>query len=272
VDTSFENLVDHFEADVSFIPIDKMLAHAEIDGIEDFDGVGYSQDEHDEVRKLLRSKPGKDFNFSASEYELIATELGPLRKASPEAQTRAASAVMRRILIGRYEAYRADGLSGIAPYQRSTRKSVSVADDLRLTTDTFEPFADDFPGVYEAMSGTPGGHECCADTFRWMKVRVARRPVFALAHTVYNLSGDYLIATERFYYGSGQINGVQVTLAWLPYDDNTYMGLSVSANADIVASPLGRMFRSAARGIAAEYAEETLSEAKGELETAGATE
>jgi hypothetical protein len=192
-----------------------------------------------------------------------------VRNADKGEQIRAASDVMRQILVDRYLAYRESGLDGIAPYQRSSRKSVSIADDLRLTTATFEPFSNDFPGIYLAMTGKPGEQDCCEDTFRWMKVRVAKRPMFALAHTVYQVTDDYLIATERFYYGSSQINGVQITLAWLRYDDDTYMGLSVSANADIVASPLGRLLRSVARSYAAEYAEEALTDAKAELQAAG---
>jgi hypothetical protein len=272
VDSDFADIVSHFESDASFIPVDAMLLHAEIDGVEDFDAVGFSASEYEEVERLLKAKPGKDFNFSADEHRLIATRLRPLRRAGKEEQIRAASEVVREILIGRYRAYLDGGLDGIAPYQRSSRKSVTIAEDLRLTTATFEPFSEDFPGIYDAMTGKPGEHDCCEDTFRWMKVRVAKRPVFTLAHTVYQVTDDYLIATERFYYGSSQINGVQITLAWLRYDEDTYMGLSVSANADIVASPLGRMLRSVARSYAAEYAEDALIEARTELRAAGAVE
>lgn len=272
VDSDFERLVDHFESDVSFIPVDTMLAHAEIERVEDFDTIGFTGAEYDEVKRLIKARPGKDFNFSAGEHALIERKLRPLQNAGKEQQIRAASEVMRQILTGRYLAYRARGLDGIETYQRSARKSVSVAEDLRLTTATFEPLGEEFPGIYAAMTGIPGEQDCCRDSFRWMKVRVAKRPVFALAHTVYEVADDYLIATERFYYGSSQINGVQITLAWLRYDENTYMGLSVSANADIVASPLGRMLRSVARSYAAEYAEDALIEARAELQEAGAVE
>ena len=272
VDIDFADLVAHFESDVSFIPVDAMLLHSEITGVEDFDGVGFSEGEYAEVESLLKAKPGKDFNFSDAEHQLISRTLRPLRNADKDAQIQGASDVMRQILVDRYRAYRESGLDGIAPYQRSSRKSVSIADDLRLTTATFEPFSNDFPGIYLAMTGKPGEQDCCKDTFRWMKVRVAKRPMFALAHTVYQVTDDYLIATERFYYGSSQINGVQITLAWLRYDENTYMGLSVSANADIVASPLGRLLRSVARSYAADYAEEALTDVKAELQAAGSVE
>jgi hypothetical protein len=272
VDSDFADLVAHFESDVSFIPVDAMLLHSEISDIEDFAEVGFSDDEYAEVERLLNAKAGKDFNFSDAEHQLISRQLRPLGNADRDEQIKGASDVMRQILVDRYLAYRESGLDGIAPYQRSARKSVSIADDLRLTTATFEPFSRDFPGIYQAMLGKPGEQDCCYDTFRWMKVRVAKRPMFALAHTVYQVTDDYLIATERFYYGSSQINGVQITLAWLRYDEDTYMGLSVSANADIVASPLGRLLRSVARSYAADYAEEALTDAKAELQAAGSAE
>ena len=267
VDSELHEVLSHFESNVSFVPNDEMLAHAEISGDEDFAGIEFSEDDFEEVEKLVSAKRGKDFNFSDDEYALINRELSGLRKADQGEQIAAASALMRKILLDRYHAYRKDGLGGIAPYSRSSRKKVSAGDELRITTETFAPFEGDFPGYYHVMAGYPKAEdECCEHGVRWLKVKIRGRPTFALAHTMYQLTDEFMIVTERFFYLTSQANSLQITLAWLPYDDDTYMALSMSANADILDSLLGRMLKKLGRNKAQEFVADALTQVKSELD------
>lgn len=251
---------------VTVIPTKLMIAHAEISGEADFDTIAYTEDDIDEVKKLFKLRPGKDFNFSAAEFELLQKRLGPLQKASTADKIAAASDVMREILSGRYERYRAEGLEGVENYWRSKRKQVDVGGELFLTTDTFKPFAPDFPDYYHALVKYPSGADCCDHYFRWLKVKLHKRPAFALAHTMIQKTDQFILYTERFYYVNNTLNSVQVTLSWLPYDDNTYMGLAMSASADILDSMMGKMLRPLGRNKAQELVTDVMTEVRSELE------
>ena len=218
VDTDLAAIEAALRDAVTVIPTKLMLAHAEISSEADFADVAYTDEDIDEVEKLFKLKPGKDYNFSASEFELLEQRLGPLRKVGTSEKISAASDVMREILLGRYRSYRSEGLNGIDKFWRSKRTQVDVGRELRLTTDTFKPFAQDFPDYYRVLDQYPAGTECCEHYFRWLKVKVHKRPAFALAHTIIQKTDQFILYTERFYYVNNTLNSVQVTLSWLPYD------------------------------------------------------
>lgn len=251
---------------VTVIPTKVMLEHAEINDVTDFADVTYTAEEIDEVEKLFDAKRGKDFNFSDAEYALIESRLGKHRRSSNAEKIAAASEVMREILQDRYAKYRAEGLGGIPEYSRSRRKQVDVGHELSLTTDTFRPFEPDFPEFFHVMMNYPSGAECCHHHFRWLKVKMRKRPTFALAHTMIQKTDSYILYTERFYYVNNSLNSVQVTLSWLPYDEDTYMGLAMSASADVLDSMLGRMLRPLGRNKAIDLVTEVMTEVRAELE------
>ena len=266
VETDLAAIEEALRDAVTVIPTKLMLAHAEISNEADFAGVAYTEDDIDEVEKLFKLKPGKDFNLSAAEFELLKQRLSPLKKAGSSEKITAASDVMREILLGRYRSYRAEGLDGIDEFWRSKRKQIDVGGELQLTTDTFEPFAPDFPEYFHVLENYPSGAECCEHYFRWLKVKVHKRPAFALAHTIIQKTDQFILYTERFYYVNNTLNSVQVTLSWLPYDDDTYMGLAMSASADILDSMMGKMLRPLGRNKAQDLVTDVMTEVRTELQ------
>jgi hypothetical protein len=275
VDTDMAAIEEALRDAVTVIPTKLMLAHAEISDEADFADVAYTEDDMEEVEKLFKLKPGKDFNLSAAEFELLKSRLGPHRMASAADRVAAASDAMREILIGRYNSYREAGLEGIDKYWRSKRKQVDVGSELFLTTDTFRPFEPDFPEYFHVLENYPSGAECCEHYFRWLKVKIHKRPAFALAHTIIQKTDQFILYTERFYYVNNTLNSVQVTLSWLPYDDNTYMGLAMSASADILDSMMGKMLRPLGRNKAQDLVTDVMTEVRTELQdsdTSGSTD
>ena len=268
VKTDLNAVARALSGSVTLIPNKIILDHAEISSIQDFSNVLFDAKEMDEVKKLIKAKPGKDFNFSTNEHEMLDTKLSPLRKGSNAEQVTAASNAMREILIARYNEYRADGLNGIEGYSRS-RKPVDVGRELLLTTETFKPFANDFPTFYNVMANYPNGADCCEHYFRWLKFELRKRPTFALSHTMIEKTQDYILYTERIYFASNTMNSLQITLSWLPYDENTYMGLAMSASADILDSMFGKMLRPLGRNKAKDLVADTLDEIKAVLEEDG---
>jgi hypothetical protein len=243
VDTDAAAVLKLLEDAVSVVPGKKVLDHSEIKSEADFMKVSYNESEYDEVSRLFKAKPGKDFNFSAAEYKMVKTTLGPVRNGSKAEKVKAASNVIRDILTARYNSYRTKGLAGIDSYQRSRSKVINVSEELLLATKTFEPFKNDFPAFYEVLENYPQGADCCEHKYRWLKLDVRDQPTFVLTHTIIRKTEDYILYTERFYFVSSTLDSLQVTLSWLPYDEDTYMGLAMSASTDILDSLLGRMLR-----------------------------
>ena len=266
IDTDLDAIVAALVDAVTVIPTKLMIAHSEISSEADFANVAYTEEDIDEVKELFKLKPGKDFNLSTAEFEFLKKRLSPHRKSSTSDKIAAASDAMREILIGRYNRYQADGLRGIESYWRSKRKQVDVGEELFLTTDTFRPFEPDFPEYFHVIENYPSGADCCEHYFRWLKVKIHKRPAFALAHTMIQKTDQFILYTERFYYVSNTLNSVQVTLSWLPYDENTYMGLAMSASADVLDSMMGKMLRPLGRNKAQDLVTDVMTEVRTDLE------
>ena len=255
--------------EATIIPSHRVIDFALIKSEADFSGVGFTEAEYSEVKKLLAAKPGKDINFSDSEYALLRQKLGPYRNSGATEQTAAASEAMRAILIARYDAYQGKGLDGIGEYSRSKSKKINIGRELRLSTETFKPFEGDFPEFYKVMHDFPAGADCCEHYYRWLKVKIRKRPTFALLHTMIQKTDDYVLATERYYYASSTLNSLQVTLSWLRYDEDTYMGLAMSTSTDLLDSTMGRMLRGLGRNKAKDTVSDIMQELKAELESGG---
>ncbi len=248
----------------TIIPQKYLVDYVDIESEADFGKVRFDDAEYEHADNLLKAKYGKNFNLSKRELQLLGERN---REARGKAERlAAASDAMREILIGRFNAYLKSGLEGIDVYQRSSRKAISIGRDLRLTTETFEPFEQYFPEYYRVLRDYPQGRDCCEHIFRWLKVEIKKRPVWALSHTIIQETDDFLLITERHFYVSGALNGVQVTLSWVPWDDDTQMGLAVSASTDVLDSIMGRMLRPLGRNKARDLVSEVLIDIRNELD------
>lgn len=255
----------------TIIPDKVIIDGADVTSEADFDGVHFSEKEFAEVERLFAAKPGKDLNFSDSEYALLREQLRPHRNSDRGAKIAAASDAMRAVLIGRYNEYMARGLDGIAGYERARSKRVNVGRELQLTTDAAKPFEDKFPEFVRTMVGFPQGSECCEQHFRWLKVRMKKRYGFALSHTMIQKTDEFVLLTERQYYVSNTLNSVQVTLVWLPHTEGGYLGLAMSASADILDSAMGRLLRPLGRNMAKDLVSDVMREIAVDLESLGAS-
>jgi hypothetical protein len=267
VHTDLEAVHEALVEETTVLPGKLIIESAVIHDISDFDGVSFAPGDIAEVDKFLRLKPGKDYNFSEQEYSGLGAKLGEYRSADEATRSKAASDAMRDILIGRYQEYRARGLDGIASYKRSKRKAVDVGHELQMTTDAFKAFADEFPEFVKTAVAYPDGAECCEHYFRWLKVKIGKRPTFALAHTIVQRTEDFVLLNERHFYVGHTLNSAQITLAWVPYGEGTYLGLGVSANADILDSTLGKMLRPVGRKKAEEMVSDAMSEIRSDLQS-----
>jgi hypothetical protein len=247
----------------TIIPQKYIVEHRDITSVEDFADIRYDEDEYDEANKLLKAKASKDLNLSKAEIAKLK-QINATVKTRPD-RLEAASKAMREILTERYLAYSKTGLTGMPTYQRSSRKALSIGNELTLTTETLEPFSKYFPEYYRVLHDFPEGADCCDHIFRWLKFDIRKRPTFALSHTMIEKGEDFLLITERHYYVSSTLNSVQVTLSWVPYDENTQMGLAISASTDILDSFMGKLLRPLGRNKARDMVSDVLTEIRNDL-------
>jgi hypothetical protein len=272
VNASMGAILKALQDDPTLIPNDLTKAHAIIKSEADFDGVEYGPEELEDVDALFEAEPGKDLNFSDSEYAILQKTLRPYRNATDAERINAASDAMRAILVNRYNDYRARGLQGVASYARSRGKQVDVGAELQLTTDTLKAFEGELPEFVRVMTGYPQGADCCEHIFRWVKVRIRKRPGFALTHTIIRTTDDYVILAERVFYVSNQLNSLQITTVWLPYEGGGHLGLAMTASADVLDSMMGRMLRKVGRNMAKDVVEGVMKETKADLESLDSTQ
>ena len=208
-----------------------------------FTAIGFTADEKGEVDKLLRAKPGDDFNFSKDELAWVGQAA-----ASGVDPAQAAAGVMRRVLESRYLAYRKDGLAGLPPYARRDGKQVNPGAELAATTEAMPLLRKELPDFYQAYRNYPKGAAAgLQHSYFWDKKTVEGRPMFSLRHEMVQVKPDGAAITNREFYISNNLNTLQVAIALLPYGTQTLVVLAnqtytdkVSGSGRFVAVHVGR--------------------------------
>ena len=267
IDKTVEEILAELNDETTFLPKKVELGSQRISSEADFAAVGFTDSEFDTVEALFSAKPGKDFNLSESEYTQLRARLDPHRSSDQAGKIAAASDAIRDILVERYNKYQAAGLDGIDAFQRPRRKQVDVGKELRVITAAFQAFSDGFPEYLDEIQNYPTRNGCCKHEIRWIKLKIRKQPVFVLSHKIQQASGEFILITERYFYVNSSVaNTAQITLAWLPYEEGTYMGVGISASADVLDSTMGRMLRPLGRNKAKEYVSEVMEEIQTDLE------
>ena len=184
--------------------------HATLDAFKSF---GFKAGS-DEAVSFLAAKPGSQFNLSTEEFQVLQT--------ASSTQSDAASPAYRKILLQRWQAYRKNGLKGIATYDRGNSTEANPGGELRTATQNSKVLARYFPELYKAWLNYPAALPAGAEeTFFWRNRNVESRPTAILIHRVM-LSNDAgeLILSRQFYAGHSY-NSNQLTIACLPYLDGS---------------------------------------------------
>ncbi len=266
VNADHNAVLEAMDEDSTIIPVKYLISHRQVFTDADFDEVRFGEEDFKEVQRFFGKKLGKSLNLSTAEQARVEEIVAPHRDSPPTEQIEAASAAMRAVLVSRFNAYIESGLSGVTPYDRSKRKQVDVGAELKLTNDAALAFDDEFPEFVELLTRYPSGADCCRHEFRWLKVRLNKRPAFALSHTMMQSSDDFALITERYFYVSNSLNSAQITVMWLPYEEGGSLGLAVSASADVLDSVLGRMLRPVGRNMARDLVTGSMQDVKTMLE------
>jgi hypothetical protein len=187
--------------------------------LDDFNAVVLRPGGDKEAQRYLNAAPGDTLNLSLPEIASFAALKGAGGAAQPQAQVEEA---VRKMLLARYQAYRAQGLAGIAPYARGKDKQSLAADDLRRATEAAKAIKKYTPAFYDVLmnypQGTPAG---LTQHFFCIRYAMDGRPNFALRHRLaLQVEDAYVIAARDFYVSSGY-NDTQAVIALLPVENGT---------------------------------------------------
>jgi hypothetical protein len=200
---------------------------APVDALKDF---GFTAKQSDEAANFLAAE-ADDFNLSAEEIETLKAVPSGDAKAAREA----ASQAYRNILLQRWEAYRKNGLQGIATYSRDG-DAADPAAELRDATENSKVLARYFPDLYNAWlnypSALPAGAE---EYFFWLNRKVEKRPTAILGHRVILTADNGAVIVSRQFYVGHSYNSSQLSIGCLPYRDGALVFYASRTSTDQVA-------------------------------------
>ncbi len=184
------------------------------DPVEALAGVGFSAEEGDEIRGLLKAEPGSDFNLSHDEidrFQALAKGLSTGGCERDDACRSAVNAAYRQVLAERLTAYREGGIEAVASYARGRTKVAEPSAELRLAAEKMPLVRDKIPDVYRAWLDYPRAQpEDAQHQFLWLKRNVEGRPTFVLTHRAFYQTEGAILTVERHFYAGQFYNSLQM--------------------------------------------------------------
>lgn len=180
---------------------------------EDFAKLTLQPDAASRAQAYTSAQPGGDLNLSAE-------EIAAFQKLGAGATPAAVEAQVRSALLARAQAYRRQGLAGIAPYALAGGQTRSPAEELRTATRASKALEKHAPAAYQYLlsypSGKPPGTQ---ESLRWSHFDAHGTPTLALTQVLILPDGDAFIVSQRQFYASTGYNAEQAIAAFLPAKD-----------------------------------------------------
>jgi hypothetical protein len=185
--------------------------------LDDFKGVVLQPGGAKETQRYLDAAPGDTLNLSATEIAAFQA----LKRSGSAGQPQVEEA-LRRMLLARYQAYRAQGLAGIAPYARGKGKQSQPADDLRRATQAAQGIKKYVLAFYQVLLDYPQANSAgLTQSFFCIRYAMSGRPNFTLRHRLaMPVEGAYVVADREFYV-SHDYNETQAVAGLLPVENGT---------------------------------------------------
>jgi hypothetical protein len=175
----------------------------------DFAKLTLQPDAQKRAQAYVGAQPGGDLNLSAEEIAAFQALGSGAAPSAVESQVRSA-------LLARMQSYRAEGLAGMAPYERADGKR-SPAEELRTATQASKKLQQYVPAAYQLLlsypNGKPPGTE---EIYRWSQFDAHGVPTIVLTHVLLVPDGDAWIVAQRQFYVSTGYNAEQALAAFLP--------------------------------------------------------
>jgi len=183
--------------------------------LADFAALSLGSDAKKQAKLFLSAKPGEDLNLSKAEIAAFQA------LAKQGAEEKAVEDQIRKLLLGRFQAYHSRGLDGIAPYDRGG-KQTPAGGDLRRAVEASTIVQKEAPSFYDALLNYPKSRPAgLEEDFSWNHYIAHGTPVFLLTHRLWMPDGDAWVVSQRQYYVTASYNVVQSVAGLLPVTNGT---------------------------------------------------
>ncbi len=182
-----------------------------------FKTIAFTRKESTEVKKLLEFRGGSTFNLGKDEIDRFQG----IDSKDPAVRDKV-SAVYRRILLKRYEAYLSGGLEAVKPYERSRGQRSYPRRELTVATGSIKLLENHFHKFYTSLLKYPESVSRGSQSeFYWFKNRLDDRPTFQLSHYIGDIRDHYGIIAEIQFYVGHTYNSMLTVIGCVPYEGGT---------------------------------------------------
>jgi len=191
----------------------------------------------EEAKALAHAEAGDRMNHSAGEIALLHERRGDSALGVREQ--------LLRVLLARYQAYRASGLAGVAPYDRGGGHVSDIASDLTKATQAATALQGCMPAFHALLLDYPRGNVAgLQERFFWMKSEIRGKATYVLAHFLVASEGAARAVVRREFYVSAGYNAEQTIAGFLPVEGGTIVVYTSHAFTDQVTGASGSLKRS----------------------------
>ena len=234
----------------------QVRASGEFSGAGSLSDLAKLQVSADAAQTLSNAKAGEKLNFSTSEIAALNAAQGQ----------EAVQQQLRQILLARYQAYKASGLDGIAPYDRGGGSAGDVGGSLRKASESARELQKYLPAFHQVLTGFPKATAPgTQQNFYWVSYDIDGTPTFVLTHTMAAADGAVRAVVQRQYYASTGYNAEQAVAGFLPVQEGTVVVYTNHTFTDQVAGFGGSTKRSIGRRMMASKLKEMFDSARKEV-------
>ena len=177
--------------------------------LDAFKKLNFKLSDKDEA-DLLVAKPGDTFNLSTQEFKTLQTIKSERADSISEAY--------KNILFERWQAYRKEGLKGIATYDRGAGRFSDPGKELRAAILSNKVLPDHFPELYQAWLNYPATMPANAEErFLLINRQVENRSTAVLLHRMILVENAGGMILSRQFYAGHSYNSNQFIIGSLPY-------------------------------------------------------
>lgn len=203
--------------------------------INSFKKFSFIDKQLDEAKAFLEAEPGDKFNLSKPELDSLKSLQSSLDDADNKTLLKTANQKYREILLQRLQAYRKNGLSGIAAYSRDNG-TADPASELRKDAINSKVLTRYFPELQKAWLNYPATlPPNSTEQFLWLNRSVEDRPTAILTHRIMVTSETGGIIVSRQFYVGHSYDSSHVVAGGLPYKDGILVFYSTRSSTGQVA-------------------------------------
>lgn len=214
--------------------------------LADFASLVLEPDGVPEAKRYLGAHAGDTHNLSAEEIQafkaLDANDRDPKTRVEDQ---------LKRLLVGRYQAYLANGLDGVAPYARGSGPR-EPSEELRRATQASRLLELHAPALQQVLLSypkeKPAGLE---DHFYWLCYTLDGRPNYTLRQRMALAVGEVFAVADREFYVSHGYNTSQAIAGFIPVPEGTMVVHQSRVSTDQVGGFTSSMKKGIGRGVMA---------------------